>query len=73
MPYKIVKSGQGIKVLMGTKRYSPEEISAMILSKLKADAEAYLGETITEAVITVPAYFDDSQRQATKDAGKLPA
>ena len=71
MPYKIVKSGQGIKVTMGEKDYSPEEISAMILSKLKADAEAYLGEPITEAVITVPAYFDDSQRQATKDAGKI--
>ena len=71
MPYKIVKSGQGVKVAMGSKEYSPEEISAMILSKLKADAEAYLGEPITEAVITVPAYFDDSQRQATKDAGKI--
>ena len=71
MPYKIVKSGQGVKVVMGEKQYSPEEISAMILAKLKADAEAYLGETITEAIITVPAYFDDSQRQATKDAGKI--
>ena len=71
MPYKIVKSGQGLKVTMGSKEYSPEEISAMILAKLKADAEAYLGESITEAVITVPAYFDDSQRQATKDAGKI--
>lgn len=71
MPYEIVKSGQGIKVQMGDKQYSPEEISAMILSKLKSDAEAYLGESITEAVITVPAYFDDSQRQATKDAGKI--
>lgn len=71
MPYEIVKSGQGVKVVMGGKQHSPEEISAMILSKLKADAEAYLGEKITEAVITVPAYFDDSQRQATKDAGKI--
>ena len=71
MPYDIVKSGQGVKVAMGGKQYSPEEISAMILSKLKADAEAYLGEKITEAVITVPAYFEDSQRQATKDAGKI--
>ncbi len=71
MPYKIIKSGQGVKVVMGGKEYSPEEISAMILSKLKADAEAFLGESITEAVITVPAYFDDSQRQATKDAGKI--
>ncbi|MYB40535.1 molecular chaperone DnaK [Candidatus Saccharibacteria bacterium] len=71
MPYEIVKSGQGVKVAMGGKQYSPEEVSAMILSKLKTDAEAYLGEKITEAVITVPAYFDDSQRQATKDAGKI--
>jgi len=71
MPYKIVKAGGGVKVKMGDKEYSPEEISAMILSKLKADAEAFLGEPVTEAVITVPAYFDDSQRQATKDAGKI--
>lgn len=70
-PYKIVKSGDGVKVTMGDKDYSPEEVSAMILSKLKADAEAFLGEKVTEAVITVPAYFDDSQRQATKDAGKI--
>lgn len=71
MPYKIVKSGTGVKVDMADKGYSPEEVSAMILSKLKADAEAFLGEPVTEAVITVPAYFDDSQRQATKDAGKI--
>lgn len=71
MPYKIVEAGSGVKVAMGEKEYSPEEISAMILSKLKADAEKYLNEKITEAVITVPAYFDDSQRQATKDAGKI--
>ncbi len=71
MPYRIVKSGNGVKVKMGDKEYSPEEISAMILAKLKADAEAFLGEPVTEAVITVPAYFDDSQRQATKDAGKI--
>ncbi len=71
MPYKIVKAGDGIKVAMGDKEYSPQEISAMILQKMKADAEERLGETITEAVITVPAYFDDSQRQATKDAGEI--
>lgn len=71
MPYEIVKSGDGVKVKMADKDYSPEEVSAMILSKLKADAEAFLGEAVTEAVITVPAYFDDSQRQATKDAGKI--
>lgn len=71
VPYKIVKSGNGVKVKMNDQEYSPEEVSAMILSKLKADAEARLGEKITEAVITVPAYFDDAQRQATKDAGKI--
>ncbi|MGD0284614.1 MAG: Hsp70 family protein, partial [Candidatus Saccharimonadales bacterium] len=71
MGFEIVKSGQGLKVVMGDKQYSPEEISAMILGKLKTDAEAFLGETVNEAVITVPAYFDDSQRQATKDAGKI--
>jgi len=71
MPYEIVKKGDGVAVKMGDKDYTPEEVSAMILSKLKADAEAFLGEKVTEAVITVPAYFDDSQRQATKDAGKI--
>ena len=71
MPYKIVRSGDGIKVKLGDKEYTPQEISAMILAKLKTDAEAKLGEKITEAIITVPAYFDDAQRQATKDAGKI--
>lgn len=72
LPYQIQASaGGGVEVKMGDKWYSPEEISAFILSKLKADAEAKLGEKIDEAVITVPAYFDDSQRQATKNAGEI--
>lgn len=71
MPYKIVKKGEGVGVVMGGKEYSPEEISAMVLAKLKADAEEKLGEKITDAVITVPAYFDDAQRQATKVAGEI--
>lgn len=71
LPFEIVKKGNGVAVKLGDKEYSPEEISAFILGKIKADAEAFLGEKVTEAVITVPAYFDDSQRQATKDAGKI--
>jgi molecular chaperone DnaK len=72
IPYQVKEAPNGdIRVVMGGKEYSPPEISAMILQKLKADAEAYLGETVTQAVITVPAYFNDSQRQATKDAGKI--
>jgi molecular chaperone DnaK len=71
VPYTIKKAGEAVKVAMGDKDYSPEEVSAMILGKLKSDAEAKLGEKITEAVITVPAYFNDAQRQATKDAGKI--
>lgn len=70
-PFDVAQKGDGVRVMMGGKEYAPEEISAMVLQKLKADAEAKLGETITEAVITVPAYFDDSQRQATKVAGEI--
>jgi molecular chaperone DnaK len=72
LPYKIVEASNGdAKVIMGGKEYSPAEISAMILQKLKLDAEAFLGDKVTDAVITVPAYFNDSQRQATKDAGTI--
>ena len=71
LPYKIVEHGKGVAVMLGGKEQTPEQISAMVLAKIKADAEAYLGEKVTEAIITVPAYFDDSQRQATKDAGKI--
>jgi molecular chaperone DnaK len=70
-PFKLVQAGEGVKVVMGDKEYSPQEIAAMVLQKMKADAEEKLGEKIEEAVITVPAYFDDSQRQATKDAGEI--
>src|SRR4030042_2508830 len=72
LPYKIVEASNGDAwVVMSGKQYSPAEISAMILQKLKIDAEAYLGEKVSEAVVTVPAYFNDSQPQATKDAGKI--
>lgn len=71
-PYKLVGAPNGdVRVMMGGREYAPPEVSAMVLQKLKADAEAYLGETVLQAVITVPAYFNDSQRQATKDAGKI--
>jgi molecular chaperone DnaK len=74
VPFQVIKGPAGdarVKIPVTGREYSPQEISAMILTKLKTDAEAYLGEAITKAVITVPAYFNDSQRQATKDAGKI--
>lgn len=72
MPYKVAKAPNGdIRVILDGKEYSPPEISAMILGKIKSDAESYLGEAVTQAVITVPAYFNDAQRNATKDAGKI--
>ncbi|MEN9563357.1 MAG: chaperone protein DnaK, partial [Chloroflexota bacterium] len=74
VPYQVAQGPTGdvrVKIPVNGKEYSPQEISAMVLGKLKSDAEAYLGEAVTQAVITVPAYFNDSQRQATKDAGKI--
>ena len=72
VPYKVAKAPNGdVRVVLDGREYSPPEVSAMILAKLKADAEAYLSETVTQAVITVPAYFNDAQRNATKDAGKI--
>src|SRR5512136_2253736 len=72
VPYKVTKAPNGdIRVVLDGREYSPPEISAMILAKMKTDAEAYLGEPVTQAVITVPAYFNDAQRNATKDAGKI--
>lgn len=71
VPFKVVDNGSDVRVDVGGKKYSPQEISAFILQKMRKTAEDYLGEPVTEAVITVPAYFNDSQRQATKDAGKI--
>jgi molecular chaperone DnaK len=71
VPFKVIQQGDHVGIMAQGKEYTPPEISAMILQKLKKSAEAYLGETVTEAVITVPAYFNDAQRQATKDAGKI--
>lgn len=71
VPYKIVNKDGQVRVVMGSKEFSPQEVSAMVLAKIKQDAEAYLGEKVTDAVITVPAYFNDTQRQATKDAGTI--
>jgi molecular chaperone DnaK len=74
VPFQVIEGGSDdvrVKVPINNREYSPQEISAMILAKLKADAESYLGQTVTQAVITVPAYFNDSQRQATKDAGRI--
>jgi len=71
VPFRVIQQGDHVGVIAQGKEYTPPEISAMILQKLKKSAEAYLGETVTEAVITVPAYFNDAQRQATKDAGKI--
>ena len=71
IPYKVVPDRGGCKIQIKNKNFSIPEVSALVLAKLKRDAELYLGESVTEAVITVPAYFNDAQRQATKDAGKI--
>src|SRR6202158_5343963 len=71
VPYKVVRQGDNVAIMAQDKQYTPPEVSALILQKLKKAAEDYLGEKVTEAVITVPAYFNDAQRQATKDAGKI--
>ena len=71
VPYKVAEQGDDVRVDIDGKKYSPQEISAFVLQKMKKTAEDYLGEPVTEAVITVPAYFNDAQRQATKDAGKI--
>ena len=71
VPYKVVAKGDGVVIVAQGKEYTPPEVSAMILQKLKKAAEDYLGTSVTEAVITVPAYFNDAQRQATKDAGRI--
>src|SRR5262245_52811091 len=71
VPYKVVSGANGVEIAVLGKRYTTPEIAAMVLQKLKRSAEAYLGQPVTEAVITVPAYFNDAQRQATKDAGKI--
>src|SRR6476469_6657649 len=71
VPYKVERDGENVVIVAQGKKYTPPEVSAMILQKLKKAAEDYLGEKVTEAVITVPAYFKDAQRQATKDAGKI--
>src|SRR5690242_21750487 len=73
VPYKVIRQGDHVAVLAQGKEYTPPQISALILQKLKKAAEDYLGEKVTEAVITVPAYFNDAQRQATKDAGQIAA